>query len=74
MFGKWLKYNGVTTLSGFDDNSCVVHVVNAMISASPAIMKELRRLKRELDDLGISISLTWLPSALSYYADLLSRS
>jgi hypothetical protein len=73
-FGKWLKSNGITTLSGFVDNSCVVHVVNAMVSASPAMMKELRRLKRELDELGITISLSWLPSALNYYADLLSRS
>jgi hypothetical protein len=73
-FGKWLKSNGIITLSGFVDKSCVVHVVNAMVSDSPAMMKELRQLKRELDELGITISLTWLPSALNYYADLLSQS
>lgn len=72
-FAAWLKINRIWNLHGFCDNLSVVHIVNAMVSASPAMMKELRLLKRELDTLGVAISLTWLPSALNHLADLLSR-
>jgi hypothetical protein len=55
------------------DNSPVVHVLNAMVSASRPMMRELRRLKFILDSIGITISTQWLPSVANRFADALSR-
>jgi hypothetical protein len=73
-FAMWLRGRGIRHILGWCDNHAAVHIVNSMMSATPALMPALRLFKRELDLLGVSISLAWLPSALNYYAYLLSRS
>lgn len=55
------------------DNSSVVHITNAMVSASRGMMSELRRLKCILDHMGLHISAEWIPSVANRFADALSR-
>jgi hypothetical protein len=38
------------------DNSSVVHVTNAFVASSRPMMRELRRLKKVLDELGLQLS------------------
>jgi hypothetical protein len=57
----------------FTDNMVVMHMVQAMVSRSPLLMSELRRLRAFLDRCGISLQTHHLPSALNLYADRLSR-
>jgi hypothetical protein len=57
----------------FTDNMVVTYTVQAMVSRSPLLMAELRRLRAFLDRCGISLQMHHLPSALSLYADRLSR-
>ena len=55
------------------DNQPVVRILKAMVSASPALISELRKLRSMLEILGIKIQSRWLPSAVNKYADALSR-
>lgn len=55
------------------DNSAVVHITNSLVSASRPMMRELRRLKRVLDEGGIQIRTEWIPSVANQFADALSR-
>lgn len=55
------------------DNQAVVHVVNAMVSASKPMMAELRKLQKTLQALGVQLHARWLPSAVNRFADALSR-
>jgi hypothetical protein len=55
------------------DNAACVHVTRAFVSASAPMMRELRRLKRVLDDSGLAIRSDWLPSAANKFSDALSR-
>lgn len=55
------------------DNQAVVHITNAFVSSSRAMMRELRRLKRVLDRHGLHIRTEWLPSVANKFADALSR-
>jgi hypothetical protein len=57
----------------FTDNMVVMHMVQAMVSRSPLLMAEPRRLRAFLDRCGISLQMHHLPSALNLYADRLSR-
>jgi hypothetical protein len=56
-----------------EDNQAVVHILNAMVSASRPMMAELRRLEVMLRVLGVRMEARWLPSAVNRYADSLSR-
>lgn len=56
-----------------EDNQAVVHILNAMVSSSPAMMSELRKLQKLLRVLGVQVESRWLPSAVNKYADSLSR-
>jgi hypothetical protein len=57
----------------FTDNMVVMYTVQAMMSRSPLLMAELRRLRSFLVQCGISLQMHHLPSALNLYADRLSR-
>jgi hypothetical protein len=57
----------------FTGNMLVMYTVQAMVSRSPLLMAELRRLRAFLDRCGISLQMYHLPSALNLYADRLSR-
>jgi hypothetical protein len=56
-----------------EDNQAVVHILNAMVSASRPMMAELRRLEVMLRILGVKVEARWIPSAVNRYADALSR-
>lgn len=71
--GRQLATRDVRRVLLHGDNQSVVHVLNAFISASAALMTELRRLKVVLDELGIVVSAQWLPSVMNRFADALSR-
>jgi hypothetical protein len=55
------------------DNSSVVHVTNAIVASSKPMMREIRRLKKMLDELGLQLSSEWIPSVANKFADALSR-
>jgi hypothetical protein len=44
------------------DNSSVVHVKNAYVASSKPMTRELRLLKKVLDELGLQLSSEWIPS------------
>jgi hypothetical protein len=70
---RQIAKEGATHIRLHCDNQAVVHVVNAMVSASRPMMRELRKLKNVLDHLGVHVSSEWLPSVANRYADALSR-
>lgn len=72
-FAAYVTRPGVQKLLLHEDNQAVVYVLNAMVSASPAMMVELRRLEKLLKALGVTIEARWLPSAVNKFADALSR-
>jgi hypothetical protein len=54
-------------------NTSVVQLTNAFVASSRPMMRELRRLKVVLDDLGLQIFSDWIPSVVNKFADGLSR-
>jgi hypothetical protein len=56
-----------------EDNQAVVHILNAMVSASRPMMAELRRLEVMLRILGVALEARWILSAVNRYADALSH-
>ena len=71
--GKQLLHQHHRDLLLHVDNQAVVHVINALVSASRPMMRELRRLKSVLDRNGIHIRSEWIPSVANKFADALSR-
>jgi hypothetical protein len=71
--GERVKKEGVYLLRLYIDNSSVVHVTNAFVASSKPMMRELRRLKKVLDELGLQIFSEWIPSVANKFADALSR-
>jgi hypothetical protein len=55
------------------DKTGVVHITNVPVSASQPMMRELRRLKHILENMGVSLITQWLPSVANKFADALSR-
>jgi hypothetical protein len=51
-----VKKEGISLLRLCVDNSSVVHVTNAFVASSRPMMRELRRLKKVLDELGLQLS------------------
>jgi Reverse transcriptase (RNA-dependent DNA polymerase) len=70
--GERVKKEGITLLRLYVDNSSVVHVTNAFVASSRPMMRELRRLKKVLDELGLQLSSEWIPSVANKFADALS--
>jgi hypothetical protein len=56
-----------------EDNQAVAHILNAIVSASPPMMADLRRLQVMLREFGVRMEARRLPSAINRYADSLSR-
>jgi hypothetical protein len=73
MLGERVKKEGIPSLRSCVDNSSVVHVTNAFVASSRPMMRELRRLKKVLDELGLQLSSEWIPSVADKFADALSR-
>jgi hypothetical protein len=71
--GEKSKAAGMSLLRLCVDNKGVVAVTNAFVSSSSGMMRELRRLKRVLDDAGLQLATEWIPSAANKFADSLSR-
>jgi hypothetical protein len=71
--GERVKKEGIFLLRLCVDNSSVVHVPNAFVASSKPMMRELRRLKKVLDKLGLQLSSEWIPSVANKFADALSR-
>lgn len=71
--GDHLPDRGPSSLLIHCDNLPVVHVTNALVSASRPMMRELRRLKNVLDNRGLHIRTEWIPSVANKFADALSR-
>jgi hypothetical protein len=59
--GDRVKKEGITLLRLCVDNSSVVHVTNAFVASSSPMMRELRRLEKVLDELGLQLSSEWIP-------------
>jgi hypothetical protein len=72
-FTKQLQNQEVRNLLLWEDNQAVVHILNSMVSKSPALMTELRTLHKFITTLGITIQARYLPSAVNRFADRLSR-
>ena len=72
-FASLARSRSIRRVLLWEDNSGVVSVINRMVSRSPAMMSEPRKLQRLLRSLDVHISAKWLPSAVNRYADKLSR-
>jgi hypothetical protein len=70
--GERVKKEGISLLKLCVDNSSVVHVTNAFVASSRPMMREIRRLKKVLDDLGLQLSSEWIPSVATTFVDSLS--
>jgi hypothetical protein len=71
--GERAKEEGISLLRLCVDNSSVFHVTNAFVASSKPMRREHRRLKEVLDELGLQLSLEWIPSVAHKFADALSR-
>ena len=71
--GHKLEQESVQNLLLHVDNHAVVHITNALVSASRPMMRELRKLKLCLDRLGLQIQSEWIPSFANRFANGLSR-
>jgi hypothetical protein len=71
--GERVKKEGISLLRLCVDNSSVVHVKNAFVASSRPMMRELRRLKKVLDELGLQLSSEWIPFVANKFADAQSR-
>jgi hypothetical protein len=71
--GECVKKEGISLLRLCVDNSSVVHVTNSFVASSKPTMRELRRLKKVLDELGLELSSEWIQSVVNKFADALSR-
>jgi hypothetical protein len=72
-FAEHCLLRQVEVIRLFTDNMMVMYTVHAMVSRSPLLMAEPRRLRAFLERCGISLQMHHLPSALNLYADRLSR-
>jgi hypothetical protein len=71
--GERVKKEGIALLRLCVDNSGVVHVTNAFVAFRKPMMRELRRLKKVLDELRFQLSSGWISSVANKFADALSR-
>jgi hypothetical protein len=71
--GERVKKEGISLLRLCVDNSSVVHVTNAFVASRKPMMRELRHLRKVLDELGLQLLSEWIPSVANKLADALSR-
>jgi hypothetical protein len=71
--GERVKDEGIPLLRLCVNNSSVVHVTSAFVASSKPMMREIRCLKKVLDELGLQFSSEWIPSVANKFADVLSR-
>ena len=71
--GHKLEQESVQRLLLHVENQAIVHVTNALVSASRPMMRELRKLKLCLDRLGLQIWSEWIQSVANRFADGISR-
>lgn len=62
-----------TTVKIVTDSQVALHVVIALVSRSPALCADVRRLYVVAQRLGITLDATWIPTAANVWADKLSR-
>jgi len=57
----------------FTDSQVALHTTNALVSRSPTLCAEVRRLHAVAQDLGVTLDAEWIPTAENVWADKLSR-
>ncbi|PXF49274.1 hypothetical protein BWQ96_00848 [Gracilariopsis chorda] len=72
-FAAYVSDRRIRRLLLHEDNQAGVYILNSMVSASPAMMAELRKLQKMLHALNVRLDARWIPSAVNRYADALSR-
>jgi hypothetical protein len=68
-----VKKEGISLLRLCVDNSSVVDVTNALVASSKPMVRELRRLKKMLDELWLQLFSDWITSVAKKKSDALSR-
>jgi hypothetical protein len=71
--GERVKNETIPFLRLCVDKSSVVHVKNAFVASSRPMIRELRCLKKVLDEVGLQFSSEWIPSVAKKFADALPR-
>jgi hypothetical protein len=71
--GELVEKEGISLLRLCVDNSSVVHVTNAFVASSRPMMRELRRLKKVLEEVVLQLSSEWIPSVANKFVNALSR-
>ena len=71
--GHQFEQESIQSLLLHVSNQAVVHITNALVSASFPMMRELRKPKLFLDRPGLQIRSEWIPSVANRFADGLSR-
>lgn len=56
------------------DSQVALHVTNALVSRSPSLCHEVRRLHALAQTLGVTLEAEWIPTTENLWADKLSRS
>jgi hypothetical protein len=59
-FADYVAREEVRQLLLHEDNQAVVSILNAMVSASPQMMKELRQLETMMRMFGVRIEARWI--------------
>lgn len=72
-FADYVSDRQVHRLLFHEDNQAVVYILNSMVSESPAMMSELRKLQKMSHASDVRLDARWIPSAVNRYADSLSR-
>lgn len=72
-FAAYVSQPEVQGLLLHEDNQVACFILNAILSASKAMMAELLRLQFMLRTLAVRTDARWLPSAVNRFADALSR-
>lgn len=71
-FARYVSDPTVCRLLVHEENQAVISILNAMVSASKAMMTELLLLQRVLTAKDITIESPWILSAVNSYAEYLS--
>lgn len=71
--GKQVAVKGIQELLLHLENKSVVRIMNSFVTESRSLMREFRLLKLVLSKLSVQVRVEWLPSAVTKYADALSR-
>lgn len=72
-FSGYVSHPNIRTLLVHEDNQGVLSIFNAMVLSIPAMISELKKLRKFLQALEVRKEARWLPSAVNRFADALSR-